>query len=204
MTSELATTRKEQILTAARSLFRQRGYHAATIDEIGTTVGITGPAIYRHFNGKAALLVEIFESATTKLYRSAQQAQIGREGFVLLDVLVQNHVQFAIHDRDLIAVYAQEERSLPDSDKRRLRNRQREYVNIWIEALRRERPELSDAELRDRVYAVIALVASVGNHEARTEPDRLESVLADMAGAALRAGNGQRTGGMGNADDARP
>ena len=43
--------RKDRILTAAANLVAQKGYHAVSMTEIGTTAGITGPAIYRHFLG---------------------------------------------------------------------------------------------------------------------------------------------------------
>lgn len=182
-----SSSRREQILAASRSLFRTRGYHATTIDEIGETVGVTGPAIYRHFGGKADILIEIFEIATARLYEDALAASRERSGYDLLAVLVDNHVRFAVQDRDVISVYGREERNLPDDDRQRLRKAQRSYVNIWAEALREERPTLPMPEIRDRIYAVIALIASAGNHEIRTDAARLTTVLTSMANAALRA-----------------
>lgn len=178
--------RREQILTASRALFRTRGYHATTIDEIGETVGVTGPAIYRHFSGKADILVEIFELATGRLYEEATAAAKDMHGYALLSVLIDNHVRFAVQDRDVIAVYGREERNLPETDRRRLRKEQREYVNIWAEALHEEQPNAPMSEIRDRVYALIALIASVGNHEVRSDAARLTRALADMADAAAR------------------
>lgn len=179
-------SRREQILAASRTLFRTRGYHATTIDEIGEAVGVTGPAIYRHFTGKAEILVEIFEMATARLYEDATIAARTLRGYDLLAVLIENHVRFAVNDRDVIAVYGREERNLPDSDRRRLRKEQRSYVNIWTEALHEEQPHPPLPEIRDRIYALIALIASAGNHEVRTDAERLSRVLAAMANAALR------------------
>ena len=43
-------------MSAASELFAERGYAGAAIDEIGERAGISGPAIYRYFRGKDALL----------------------------------------------------------------------------------------------------------------------------------------------------
>src|SRR3954464_9317806 len=49
--------RRARIALAAAELFCERGYHGVGIDEIAEAVGITGPAVYRHFPTKYAMLV---------------------------------------------------------------------------------------------------------------------------------------------------
>src|SRR3712207_7203981 len=49
-------SRREQILQAAAQLFAERGSRAVGVDDVGAAVGVTGPAIYRHFAGKDAML----------------------------------------------------------------------------------------------------------------------------------------------------
>jgi AcrR family transcriptional regulator len=44
-----AVSRRADILAAAAQLFAQRGYHGTTIGEVGSALGLTGPALYRHF-----------------------------------------------------------------------------------------------------------------------------------------------------------
>jgi AcrR family transcriptional regulator len=48
--------RARHIADAAAALFAARGYHQVTLDDVATEVGITGRAIYRHFENKQALL----------------------------------------------------------------------------------------------------------------------------------------------------
>src|SRR5215510_1426733 len=50
-----AVSRRADILAAAAQLFAQRGYHGTTIGEVGSALGLTGPALYRHFRNKEAL-----------------------------------------------------------------------------------------------------------------------------------------------------
>ncbi|MDT7626517.1 MAG: hypothetical protein QOF99_7418 [Pseudonocardiales bacterium] len=44
-----STSRKEQILREAAQLFARHGFHGVSIVELGAAVGISGPALYRHF-----------------------------------------------------------------------------------------------------------------------------------------------------------
>ena len=46
------TTRREQILAEAARLFARHGFHGVSIAELGAAVGVSGPALYRHFPGK--------------------------------------------------------------------------------------------------------------------------------------------------------
>src|SRR2546423_12904902 len=53
--------RRERILASATSLFLENGFHGAGIDDIAAAAGVTGPAIYRHFKNKDAVLVALFD-----------------------------------------------------------------------------------------------------------------------------------------------
>ena len=53
--------RKERILAAAADLIAHKGYHAVSIAEIGAAAGITGSGIYRHFESKSSVLVDLFD-----------------------------------------------------------------------------------------------------------------------------------------------
>ncbi|MCP4038578.1 MAG: TetR/AcrR family transcriptional regulator [bacterium] len=45
----------ERILDAAEDAFAQKGYDATSLGEVAALVGISGPGIYKHFEGKRAL-----------------------------------------------------------------------------------------------------------------------------------------------------
>lgn len=48
--------RRTQILAVAAEQFHQRGYHQVAMAEVAAAVGITAPALYRHYRGKPELL----------------------------------------------------------------------------------------------------------------------------------------------------
>ena len=56
-----SSVRRKELIAVAANLFASRGYYAVTVDDIGDAVGLTGPALYRHFASKEALLVAVFD-----------------------------------------------------------------------------------------------------------------------------------------------
>ena len=50
----------------------ERGFQAVRIEDIGAAAGVSGPAVYRHFPNKEALLVEILVGISTRLLAGAR------------------------------------------------------------------------------------------------------------------------------------
>ncbi|WP_327670472.1 MULTISPECIES: TetR/AcrR family transcriptional regulator [unclassified Streptomyces] len=157
-----APTRREQILREAARLFAERGFHGVGVDEIGAAVGISGPGLYRHFAGKDAMLAELLVGISGQLLtggkRRVAEAEHGPE--VLLDSLIEGHIDFALDDRDLITLHDRELDRLRDSDRKLVRQLQRQYVELWVEAVRKVYPELVEAHARVAVHAVFGLLNS--------------------------------------------
>jgi AcrR family transcriptional regulator len=62
---------EQRILDVATEMFYERGYHATTMREIATGVGIKAGSLYNHFPGKHDILVRIGQEATRPLYEGA-------------------------------------------------------------------------------------------------------------------------------------
>jgi len=50
-----ATERRAQLIDVARRVFAQRGYEAASVEEIAAKAGVSKPIVYEHFGGKEGL-----------------------------------------------------------------------------------------------------------------------------------------------------
>jgi AcrR family transcriptional regulator len=175
------------ILASATELFEGHGFHGAGMDDIAAAAGVTGPAIYRHFRSKDALLVALFDQLAERLARGVEEARrrsaSGREA---LEALVRFHVRLVLDDRALVVVYISEERNLPETDRRRARRAQRWYIEEWASLLGPLRPDLSEEGLRTAVHAAIGLINSIGYRRNPGLPRaELEQMLASMALVAL-------------------
>ena len=73
--------RRSQLLAAAEQLIADRGFLAVRLEDIGAAAGVSGPAIYRHFAGKEALLVELLVGISTRLLAGRPGARIWRRSW---------------------------------------------------------------------------------------------------------------------------
>jgi AcrR family transcriptional regulator len=78
----------------------------------------------------------------------------------VLDSLIEGHIDFALDDRPLITLHDRELDRLRDSDRKLVRQLQRQYVELWVGVVREAYPALSEAEARASVHAVFGLLNS--------------------------------------------
>lgn len=177
--------RKAKILDVAGNLFYRSGYHNVSIDDIGAAAGVTGPAIYTHFKSKASLLAAIMETIADEMLDFDRVIE-GAEGPAdALERLVANQVEFALGHRQLISLWMQETRSLRPVDRQRIRKRQREFVQRWVDKLLELNPALDPAEALSLVHSAFNLIASIAFYEPVLERARLRDFLVRKATALL-------------------
>jgi AcrR family transcriptional regulator len=178
--------RRQRILTAAAELVAERGYHEVGMSDIGAAAGIVGSGIYRHFDGKSAVLVAMFDRVIDDLTRGAAEILSRRlDPAQTLKQLIAAHVRITLEDRMLMRVYHNEIASLPAEDNRRLRRKQRIYIEEWVHILDVLRPEVDDAALRALVHAGIGAVHSTLFYASGLPADRLAKLMAAAAEATM-------------------
>ncbi|MFZ2176707.1 MAG: TetR/AcrR family transcriptional regulator [Rhodococcus sp. (in: high G+C Gram-positive bacteria)] len=183
--------RKERILRAAAELIGRRGYHSVSLAEIGSAAGIVGSGIYRHFVNKASVLVALFDQVINTLSENASAAVDSTDDpRRALDLLVAGHVEFALAHRQLLQVYHQDIRNLPDEDRVRLSRKQRLYLEEWVHVLTSSRPGLNDTEARQLVHAAIGAIHSVLFYSSGLDDERVVELLTACAWSCLAAETG--------------
>ncbi|MGA8246010.1 MAG: helix-turn-helix domain-containing protein, partial [Nocardioides sp.] len=107
-------TRRDQILDTAAELFAAKGFHGVSVGEIGRACGISGPALYKHFASKDAVLAAMLVGISERLLDEGR-ARVARAGDArdAVDSLVVWHIDFALRHRSLIVVQDRDWQSLP-------------------------------------------------------------------------------------------
>ncbi|MEU1994192.1 TetR/AcrR family transcriptional regulator [Nocardia gamkensis] len=178
--------RKVRILQAAADLVARRGFHSVSMSDIGGAAGITGSGIYRHFDSKSAVLVALFDHAIDNLLRDEQEiVESVRDLRQALQRLVDGQVEFVVADRELAQVYHNEVNNLPEVDRRRLRRKQRMYIEEWVHLLDELREDRTDGESRAVVHAAIGAIQSTLFHNTGLPDDQLRGILTAAARAVL-------------------
>lgn len=180
--------RRAALLTAAAALFAERGFPRVSLDDLGAAAGVSGPAVYKHFASKQAVLAAILVGASEGLLAGGRAvvASAGADARAALEGLVAFHVDFALANADVIRVQDHDLDSLADDDRHTVRALQREYVELWVDVLARLRPSDARPALRTRAHACFGLINSTP-HSSRVGARAARSILESMALAALTA-----------------
>ncbi len=177
--------RREQILAVAAQLFARHGFHGVSIADLGAAVGVSGPALYRHFPGKEAMLEEMLVGISEHLLAGGQErAAATDDPRELLAALVEFQLNFSLREPELIVVQDRDLANLPAAGRRRVRQLQRTYVEIWVDALQRATPGLPAESARIAAHGAFGLLNSTP-HSGSNDTAEVARVLRRMAMAAL-------------------
>lgn len=177
-----AARTRDVVLARAAHLFAERGYGGTTVADIGAASGISGPALYKHFTSKYAVLQRLLVDISEQLVDGGQAViDSAPDAQAALVSLVEFHVAFALAERDVIRVQDRDLGTLKDEDSRLVRKLQRRYAELWVAVLREAQPNVSERVARLRVHATFGLMNSTPYVPGRS------GMRNDLAAMALRA-----------------
>jgi AcrR family transcriptional regulator len=179
-------SRREATLSAAISLFCERGYAAVSLNDIGAEVGITGSAVARQFGSKEDLLA-------TALVRGSEQISAGvalalrrsTSAEQAVGALLASYVTLAVDFPELVVVQNIEPYALSAHYRSERRKRHRVYVDELTRLIELAHPGNAKAMSRLRAGATFAALneAVYGSVRTRGVADsdnllRIASVIA--------------------------
>ena len=96
----MPTPRQEQLRREAARMFAEFGYHGVSIEDLGASVGISGPAVYKHFSSKDALLAALLIGISEDLLQNGRVEVAGAaSASEALERLVDNPVGITTRNR---------------------------------------------------------------------------------------------------------
>ncbi|GIE76820.1 TetR family transcriptional regulator [Actinoplanes philippinensis] len=166
--------RKQLIVEAAGQVFSERGYHAASMEEIAAGVGISAAALYRHFPNKYALFAECANVMIDRLVAVLGDCPPETP---LPDVLAAL-ARVTVAHRASGGLYRWEARYLDRDDRRLLRAKFARLVGRVTELVAREFPL---PEERLRAVAALGAIGSITMHHTSIAQRRVEEMLVASA-----------------------
>ncbi|MET0953123.1 MAG: helix-turn-helix domain-containing protein [Aeromicrobium sp.] len=149
--------RKQQIVSAAAELFDDKGFHNVTMSELAQQVGITAGALYRHFSSKAELLDAVLTDLFERVYATGTEA-------LSLEEMMDLRAQVAAEHPMLGTLWSRESRNLEPAARERHADRLRREHRAYSDALKRERPELSESAATFLAWAMLSNLAAPTSH----------------------------------------
>ncbi len=124
--------REEEIRAAALRVFREKGYHGASMQDIADAVGLLKGSLYHYIRSKEQLLARLFEGALedslVELGAIAAGEGTARER---MRAMVRAYALAVVRNLDAVGVYLREWRSLPRGDLAVVRQRRRSMRRLF-------------------------------------------------------------------------
>lgn len=123
---------RDDILEAAAQVFRQKGFHGASMSDIAETVQLQKASLYHHFASKQEILVELLDRALA-MVSDQMQAVLSADlpADEKLRLAMRSYLQTLSQQGDLVFVLLLEYRSLEaELYARHIPNRDR-FEHMW-------------------------------------------------------------------------
>ena len=127
---------REDILEAAAQVFRRKGFHGASMQDIARAVNLQKPSLYHHVSSKQEILLALLDRALELLLErisaiSSQNVPADKK----LQEMIRAYLQILAENTDLSAVLLFEHRSLERKQHaRHVPNRDR-FEALWRQVL---------------------------------------------------------------------
>ncbi|WP_326719590.1 TetR/AcrR family transcriptional regulator [Streptomyces sp. NBC_00243] len=169
-------TRRDQLGAIAAGLFARDGYHNVSVQDIAAAAGLSGPALYRHFRGKQAVLAHVLRAGLDEAEVTLDRctgSEVGPEPaevYAQLAALVVAWPEFGI-------LWRRERRHLAPEDAVDVRKHAARISTPLIRALRNQRPELGPSEASLLTWGALSVLGSISEHRVRLPRAAFEKVL---------------------------
>ena len=183
--SQMKAERRLQLVRAASRLFAERGFRAVSMEDLAAEAGVSGPAVYRHFASKEALLADLLIDVSQQLLQQGTQRSTSSSPLEALRTLIAFHTDFALRDRDLIRIQDHDFANLALEDARTVSRLQRAYLDVWVDVLREIDSTLAEGVARTKIQAVFGLLNSTPHSASNRDTETTRSILEMMAMDAL-------------------
>jgi TetR/AcrR family transcriptional regulator len=152
--------KRQEVLREAASSFNFKGYHATSLTEIATSLGVTKAALYHYFPNKSSLLAACFERSMDVAFASLEQGRKqGNNGRDRLVLTIAGYVSHLVDELNC-GVGLMEEQALEPADRQKL-VRQRDRFERALRALVREGIEDGSVVPCDPKLAIFVILGAM-------------------------------------------
>jgi AcrR family transcriptional regulator len=127
---------RNDILEAAAQVFRQKGFHGASMNDIADAVNLQKASLYHHVSSKQEILVEILEQALQLLLErisviTNQDIPADKK----LQLMIREYLQILVDNIDLATVLLFEHRALERRQQSRHIPNRDKFESLWRDAI---------------------------------------------------------------------
>jgi AcrR family transcriptional regulator len=177
-----AAGRREEFVTTASALIRQRGYDGVTIKDVADALGVTAPALYRHFPSKHALLATAISEGLAVAEAAAARAHGSGPSAVIAAL-----AEAAVDQRNLWVLLHRESRHLDSDIRAELVHRYGVLVATVGAAIAAERGRVGGAEAATLARAALTALSAPSQYRLNLPKTELVAELSAVANRFVHA-----------------
>jgi len=170
----------------AAHLFREKGYHATSMNEIARAVGLQKASLYYYVSSKEDLLFRTSQQGIVTLNRAvAEIVATNLPADEKLRRAIAAHVQVLCQNMDLMAVFLRERRSLPVSLQREILAEGKRYEQM-IQQILQEGMASGQFRSADVIMTSYAILGATNwlhqwfRMDGRLSPDQIATIFIDL------------------------
>ncbi len=130
--------RRRQVLAAAVEVFSERGYRAASMNDIAAKLGMGKASLYHYVSSKEDVLIELYENVLRENVIAARRIAVSEQTAIeALAEVIRDRVAYTCRNQDLLRVFFEEEAELPTRQQRRLISVRHEYEQTLLDIVAR-------------------------------------------------------------------
>lgn len=178
--------KEEQILAKAVHIFRQKGYHATSMQNIADAVGLQKASLYHYIPSKQALLSKIFERSIGALTQQLEAIHASNDSpHNKLRRAIESHVLALCEQLDTYTVYLSERRALTNRYHARVRAEGEKHARL-IERILEEGIARKQFRAMDTKMVALAILGMCNwvyqwySPEGRLTPQEIAKIFADL------------------------
>lgn len=178
--------KEEQILAEAVRIFRQKGYHATSMQNIADAVGLQKASLYHYIPSKQALLSKIFERSIGALTQQLEAIHASNDSPPnKLRRAIESHVLALCEQLDTYTVYLSERRALTNRYHARVRAEGEKHARL-IERILEEGIARKQFRAMDTKMVALGILGMCNwvyqwySPEGRLTPQEIAKIFADL------------------------
>ncbi len=121
-------TRKEVIVSKAATLFREKGFKAASMRDLAEAVGVEAASLYNHIKSKTEILHELCFSVANRFVHKIDEVEAeNSDAIIKIEKLLRFHINEMLHHYEEVYVSDREWKHLSDPYLSNFQNQRRIY-----------------------------------------------------------------------------
>ena len=154
------STQRDEIILSAAQIFREKGFHATSMQDIADSVQLQKSSLYHHINSKQEILLAVLDRALDVLIEDIEPiAKSDGSSEEKLKLAMARYIDRVTRSADLAAVLLLEHRSLEPQLRARHIARRDRFEDLWRRIVREgvDRGEFKPMDISIVTFALLGV-----------------------------------------------